>query len=206
MAQQTEQQATGDTSEKWYTDRLKDLGGEWTLIRRLHLRFYRRHIRALAKGRTLDVGCGIGGNLQFLTATSVGVDHNPTSVQTARERGMTAFVPDELHERAAEFTGVFDTMLCAHVMEHMDHETGVSVLEQYMPYMKPNARIVVLTPQDPRCENDPTHVRYVDIAASKKLVEAVGLKVKQAHGFPLPPALGKFRRNNSNEIVVVAER
>ena len=34
-------------------------------------------------GRTLDVGCGIGRNLAALPPGSLGVDHNPTSIEVA---------------------------------------------------------------------------------------------------------------------------
>jgi 2-polyprenyl-3-methyl-5-hydroxy-6-metoxy-1,4-benzoquinol methylase len=195
---------TRDTADEWYTDRLKELGGEWTLVRRLHLRFYRWHIRRLVTGRVLDVGCGIGGNLQFLTTASVGVDHNPTSVDAAREMGLTAFVPEDFHARATEFTGAFDTILSTHVFEHMDRDAGLALLNEYLPYLKPTGRVAVITPQEAGYKTDPTHVRFVDFDAMKDLLETVGLPVRRSFSFPLPRVIGKKRR--SNEFVVIAER
>ena len=55
---------------------------------------YRWNLRRLRLGRVLDVGCGIGRNLQHLDADAVGVDHNQDSVTIARQRGLTAYVPE----------------------------------------------------------------------------------------------------------------
>ncbi len=195
---------TSDSADEWYTKRLQDMDSIDTLAKRLHTAMYSRHIRRLATDRVLDVGCGIGMNLRFLSPESVGTDHNKFSVAVANEAGLRAYTPDELHARAEEFNGAFDTMLCAHIMEHLDFETGLDVLEQYLPYLKPKARIVLLTPQDPECKNDPTHVRYVDLPASRELAEKVGFTVERSFGFPLPPSLGKYR--TTNEFVVVAGR
>jgi 2-polyprenyl-3-methyl-5-hydroxy-6-metoxy-1,4-benzoquinol methylase len=194
-----------DTTGRWYTDRLVAMDEDRSLIRRIYLVTYRQHIRRLVRGRALDIGCGVGSNLRFLSSDSVGVEHNPTSVEAARARGFTAYVTDDFHAHAHEHRASFDTLLIAHVMEHMTHEDGVGLLKSYLPYLKPGGRVVILTPQDPNCENDPTHVRYVDFPAARALTDAVGLEVTQQHGYPLPLPLGRIRPGNTNEIVTVAQ-
>ena len=59
---------------------------------------YRLHVRSLRMGRALEVGCGIGRNLAHLPAGSVGVDHNPFSVQTCRSLGFEAYTDEEIRE------------------------------------------------------------------------------------------------------------
>ena len=46
---------------------------------------YRWNLRRQRLGRTLDVGCGIGRNLETLDPGSVGVDHNEHSVAVGAE-------------------------------------------------------------------------------------------------------------------------
>jgi 2-polyprenyl-3-methyl-5-hydroxy-6-metoxy-1,4-benzoquinol methylase len=193
-----------DTTGQWYTDRMKQMDSHESIAKRLHTVMYRRHIQNLATGRVLDVGCGIGMNLRFTAAESVGVDHNEHSVAEATAAGFTAYTPKELHSRAEQYQGYFDSMLVAHVVEHMDKETGVGLLEEYLPYLKPSARIVLITPDEGGYATDPTHVRFVDFDASRELVESVGFAVKRSYAFPIPRAIGKSRRGN--EFVVVGTR
>lgn len=193
-----------DTTGEWYTERMKAMDAKESLAKRAHTVMYRRHIRSLATGRVLDVGCGIGMNLRFVDPQSVGVDHNEHSVAEAKAAGLHAFVPDELHARADEFRGTFDSMLVAHVVEHMDRDTALGLLNEYLPYLKPSARIVLITPDEGGYATDPTHVRFVDFAASRDLLETVGLKVERSYAFPFPRSIGKSRRGN--EFVVVGER
>jgi 2-polyprenyl-3-methyl-5-hydroxy-6-metoxy-1,4-benzoquinol methylase len=193
-----------DTTGEWYTERMKKMDSQESIAKRLHTVMYRRHIQNLATGRVLDVGCGIGMNLRFTHPESVGVDHNEHSVAETVAAGLRAYTPKELHSRADEYSGYFDSMLVAHVVEHMDKESGVGLLEEYLPYLKPSARIVLITPDKGGYVTDPTHVRFVDFEASRELVESVGFSVKKSYAFPIPRAIGKSRRGN--EFVVVGSR
>jgi SAM-dependent methyltransferase len=193
-----------DTTSEWYTKRMTGLGAKLGFIRWAHSIVYRRHIRGLVTGRVLDVGSGIGSNLRFLGSDSVGVDHNAHSVEETKARGLTAYTPDEMHGRAGDFKETFDSILCAHVMEHMDRESGVALLEEYLPYLKTTSRIVLIMPQEAGYRTDPTHVRLVDFDAARDLVEAVGFTVRRSFSWPLPRKYGP--KLSSNEFVVMAER
>ena len=193
-----------DTAGEWYTKRMTGLGAKLGPVRWAHSLVYRRHVRGLAAGRVLDVGSGIGSNLRFLGPDSVGVDHNEHSVEETKARGLTAYTPGEMHDRAGDFKDAFDSILCAHVMEHMDHETGVGLLEEYLPYLRSGGRIVLIMPQEAGYATDPTHVRLVDFDAAGKLVEAVGFTARRSFSWPLPRRFGP--KLSSNEFVVVGER
>ncbi|MBF0208943.1 MAG: methyltransferase type 11, partial [Oligoflexia bacterium] len=53
---------------------------------------YRWNIRRLVKkGLVLDIGCGIGRNLEHLDGKGVGVDHNPHSIEFSQAKGLQAF-------------------------------------------------------------------------------------------------------------------
>jgi 2-polyprenyl-3-methyl-5-hydroxy-6-metoxy-1,4-benzoquinol methylase len=193
-----------DTTGEWYTERMRKMDSTESIAKRLHTVMYRRHIQNLAKGRVLDVGCGIGMNLRFTSPDSVGVDHNEHSVAEANGAGLKAFTPKEFHANAEQFRESFDSLLIAHVVEHMDKDSGVGLLQEYLPYLKPSSRIVLITPDEGGYATDPTHVRFVDFAASEELIETVGFSTKKSYAFPIPRSIGKSRRGN--EFVVVGVR
>ena len=79
------------TAEKAYTDRLLRIETVWWR-RVLDPQIpYRWNLRRLNPGFVLDIGCGLGRNLNSLSGAGVGVDHNKNSVDVCRSRGFLAF-------------------------------------------------------------------------------------------------------------------
>lgn len=152
---------------------------------------YQWNLRRQGLGRVLDVGCGIGRNLGTLSADSVGVDHNERSVQLARERGVIAMTPEEFHRSDAARPGAFDGMLLAHVIEHLDWAQAVELVREYLPYLRPGAKVFFVCPQERGYASDPTHVRFVDEKALVELSRSVGLEPGSPFSFPFPRFLGK---------------
>ena len=165
---------------------------------------YRWNLRRLRLGRTLDIGCGIGRNLQHLGEGAVGVDHNPHSVAIARTQGLRAYTVTEFRNSADGIPGSYDTLLLAHVVEHMDREGALHILRDYLEFLRPSARMVLITPQEAGYRSDKTHVRSVDFAGAADLATAVGFEVACRYSFPFPRVIGKVFRHN--EFVTVAER
>ena len=66
-----------------YTDRLQRLS---VAVEAVVPNPYRWNVRRLAKGRVLDVGCGIGRCLDFIRPRGVGVDPNETAIAVCREQ------------------------------------------------------------------------------------------------------------------------
>ncbi|MFH8975885.1 class I SAM-dependent methyltransferase [Streptomyces sp. NPDC017890] len=182
---------TAGTESSDYTQRLTRL--EKSGIKRLlpTQAPYRWNLRRLGLGRVLDVGCGIGRNLLNCEPGSVGVDHNAHSVATCRERGLTAYTPDELAEAPDCGTGSFDSLLCAHVLEHLDEELGMTILDQYLPLVKPGGSVVLITPQEAGYKTDATHVRFVDFDQLRRTAEKAGVTVARTYSFPFPRSTGK---------------
>jgi 2-polyprenyl-3-methyl-5-hydroxy-6-metoxy-1,4-benzoquinol methylase len=164
---------------------------------------YRWNIRRLRLGHTLDVGCGIGRNLHHLGPGAVGVDHNPDSVTVARARSLTAYTSEEFPSSADGVPASFDTILLAHVVEHMDRESAIAVLTAYLPFLKPGGRVVFITPQEAGYRSDQTHVRFVGFEALADLADATGFAVTRRYSFPFPRMIGKFFRYN--EFVAICE-
>lgn len=190
-----------------YTERLQTLEAPlWKRVLDVQAP-YRRKIQSWKLGKTLDVGCGIGRCLAYLDPTSVGVDHNESSIAVARSRGLTAFTSDEFTATDYAKPKTFDSMLAAHLVEHLSEELARTVIESYVPYVKPGGRVVFITPQERGYASDPTHVRFCGYAEVEQLVKDVGLTVVQRGSFPFPRAAGRvFPYNEFHVIATVNDR
>lgn len=193
------------TADREYADRLNRLQGKWWK-KLLNVQLpWKLHIARLSLGRTLDVGCGNGRNLGYLRSDSVGVDHNPYSVASARRAGGDAYTVDEFFESAAltEPAG-FDSILAAHLVEHLATDEARQILGSYLPFLKPGGRVVFFTPQERGYASDPTHVVFTGFAELTRLCTDLGLHVAATYSFPFPRAVGKLFIYN--EFVVVARK
>lgn len=185
-----------------YTDRLERLSGaRWKQVLDVQAP-YRWNIRRLELGRTLDIGCGIGRNLAHLGGNGVGVDHNPTSVATCRERGLEAYTTEEFFAEGHTPKASFDSMLAAHLLEHVPAEQAQEIVASYLPYLKSGGRAVFITPQERGFASDATHVRWVGFDEAAELCAALGLTVDRQYSFPFPRTAGKVFMYN--EFVTVA--
>lgn len=193
-----------DTRDAAYAERLERLSGarwkRWLQVQAP----YRWNLRRLDLGYTLDLGCGIGRNLLHLDGHGVGIDHNAHSVEVARRRGLAAYTPEEFaateHAQAARF----DTLLCAHVIEHMRFEEALALLRRYVPRVKVAGRVVLITPQEAGYRTDATHIEYMDFVGLQALLDGLGLTLERSYSFPFPRIVGRIFPHN--EFVVVGRR
>jgi SAM-dependent methyltransferase len=163
---------------------------------------YRWNLRRMEPGFVLDIGCGIGRNLRHVNGYGVGIDHNPTSVATCRARGLEAFTPDEFSASVYAAPATFDSMLLAHVVEHMTLAQAIELVGRYIPSVRPAGKLILITPQERGYRSDPTHVEFADFHFLDAVVRGVGLQVRRRRSFPLPRFAGKAF--TYNEFVVVA--
>lgn len=189
-------QTSERTDDFSYTARLQRLeSARWK--RRLDVQApYRWNVRRLCPGLVLDIGCGLGRNLAHLGARAVGVDHNAHSVAHARRSGLTAFTPEQFWAAHRAAARQFDTLLAAHVLEHLSAVEGERVLRGYLPALRPGGRLVLITPQERGWHSDPTHVRWVGPAELTSVSAALGLVPVSQRSFPLPRAAGHVFRYN----------
>jgi 2-polyprenyl-3-methyl-5-hydroxy-6-metoxy-1,4-benzoquinol methylase len=175
-----------------YARRLQRLSGRrW---KRLVPNPYRWNIRRLAIGNVLDVGCGIGRCLDFVRPRGVGVDPNAAAIAVCRANGHQAFSPEEfaIAYGSSEGGPQFDTLLCSHVLEHLDEPTGVELLKSYLPYVRDRGRIILITPQERGHRSDATHVRFMDTSSLTELATKSGLEILRIRSFPLPRLFGRW--------------
>jgi len=188
-----------------YTERLLRKETAWWKRALDVQRPYRWNLKRLEPGFTLDLGCGLGRNLNHLGGDGVGIDHNPTSVATCRERGLEAYTPEEFRASARNRPGTFDSLLAAHLVEHLDPATARALLADHLPLVRPGGKLILITPQERGYASDATHVTYLDLTALEALAHDLGTTVERRFSFPFPtPLVGKVF--TYNEFVVVAHR
>ena len=180
-----------DTSGEDYAQRLRDKQEVWWK-KALNVQApYRWNLRRQGLGRTLDVGCGIGRNLATLDPGSVGVDHNATSVAVAREHGFTALTVEEWETSELRRPASFDGILVAHVIEHMDADSGLALMRDYVPYLRPGGKVFFICPQERGYASDATHVRFTTGDDLADLARDVGLEPDPWFSFPFPRWAGR---------------
>lgn len=193
------------TAGQDYTDRLRGLEQPvWKRVLDVQ-RPYRWNLRRLFGEReVLDIGCGLGRCLAHLAPRGVGVDHNPHSIAECRDRGLTAYTTTEFPDSEHAVPGRYDGMLAAHLVEHMPHSQAVEILASYLDYLTPDARLVLVCPQEAGYKSDATHVEYADLDALADVAGQLGFTPVKRSSFPLPRPAGKVFKYN--EFVLVADR
>lgn len=201
---QPDESAGAATEGTDYTDRLKRVGGRrWKQVLDVQ-RPYRWNARRLLGDRhVLDVGCGIGRNLEHLSPAAVGVDHNASSVAECRRRGLTAYTTEEFFGDFEQHRGAYTGLIAAHLVEHMRPDQAVEILRSYSQALAPKARVVLICPQEKGYASDETHVNFSDLTTLTEVVEACGWTVDRGFSFPFPRPAGKVF--TYNEFVLVAE-
>lgn len=152
----------------------------------------------------LDVGCGIGRNLQHLDGWGVGIDMNPHSVELARQNGLTAYTADEFVTSADAIPANYDSLLLAHVLEHMSLEEASELVGAYLPFIRPGGRVVVIVPQEAGFNSDSTHVNLVGPDEIAGIEKRHGLVRERHYSFPFPRFVGRFFIHN--ETVALARK
>jgi 2-polyprenyl-3-methyl-5-hydroxy-6-metoxy-1,4-benzoquinol methylase len=192
------------TADRDYTARLQEQSAKgWKRVIGAQAP-YRHHIRRVAEGRVLDVGCGIGRNLHHLDGSGVGVDTNPHSIDSARASGLIAYTADDFPDSADAKPESYDTLLFAHVLEHMPHEEASNLVGQYLRYLRPGGRVVIIVPQEAGFRSDATHVKFLDLDELGAVEAANGLIRERAYSFPFPRWVG--RMFTYNETVVLSRK
>lgn len=188
-----------DTNSSEYTDRLSRVqGARW---KKHAPNPYRWWLRQQRLGFTLDVGCGLGRSLQYLDGNGVGVDHNPEFVLACKDRGLVAFTPEQFS--ASEFAepGRFDSLICLHVLEHLDDGVAHALLSTYLPSVRSGGKVVLVTPQERGFASDSTHTVFVDGDSLVAVARDLGLAVDGWSSFPLPRRAGKAFIYNEFHVV-----
>ncbi len=193
-----------DIRDREYCERLVRLqSSKWKTLLRVQAP-YRWNLRRLEPGFTLEVGCGIGRNLAHLGGNAVGVDTNPYVVAVAREAGFRAFTPEEYSASEWNRAGAFDSLLLAHVAEHMRRDQLLELLQKYLPQLRSGGKLILITPQEAGFRTDSTHVEFMDLGRLRGVSDELGLVRLRDFSFPFPRLLGRVFAYN--EFVCVSRK
>ena len=184
-----------------YARRLETLERRWVARVFDVQRPYRRNIRRLEPGFVLDVGCGLGRNLSHLDGNGVGIDADPEAVAIARSRGLTVFTHDEFDRSEYARPGRFDSLLVAHVLEHLANDDAEKLLREHLPFVRPGGRVILICPQESGFRSDATHHTFLGPRELDALAERCGVTVRRTRSFPFPRPVGHVFRYNETVLV-----
>lgn len=159
-------------------------------------RWYGRRAARECEGRTLEVGCGTGRLLSHLGPDAIGVDTNPHSVEVASVAGLNAMSVDEFLSSDLARGEQFDSLLFAHVLEHMTNDQASALLANYLDFLRPHGRIVVIVPQEAGFASEPSHVASVDRSELEKFASDHRLELRKVSSFPFPRTFGRVFKYN----------
>lgn len=191
------------SQSKEYADRLVRLQqSSWKRILNVQAP-YRWNLRRLNMGKVLDIGCGIGRNLINL-AGGVGIDPNTSAVEIACAHGLTAYTPEAFDASPDSRQDSYDSILLAHVAEHIGLQATILLIKRYLNLLKSNGQVVIITPQEAGYQSDATHIEFVDFDKLREISTALGLVESRSYSFPFPRILGRVFRYN--EFVFVSRK
>jgi 2-polyprenyl-3-methyl-5-hydroxy-6-metoxy-1,4-benzoquinol methylase len=165
---------------------------------------YRWNLRRLGPGKTLDVGCGIGRSLATLPAGSIGIDHNPHSIDIINRNGLIGFLPADFRNSIYYALGGYDSLLLSHVLEHMSQEEGSRLIKEYAPLVKVDGLAILICPQEKGYSTDDSHITFLNQAALCMMLITAGFTVEKSYSFPLPRVFGGIF--TYNEFVAVGRK
>jgi SAM-dependent methyltransferase len=177
-----------------YTNRLinkRDFGIKKYIRKYIDLQFpYRWNLKKLKPGLTLEIGCGIGRNLETLQELGVGLDHNQHSIEVAKANGLIAFTPGEFQHSSFNKPHTFDSLLLSHIAEHMRLDEVIRILHEYLSLLKPDGKIIIITPQEVGYRSDASHIEFMDFPKLREISSQINFRVTKEYSFPLPRFFG----------------
>lgn len=180
------------TQEKEYADYLVNAQNSGWKSRIDVQKPYRKKLQSLSLGKTLDIGCGIGRNLKALPKGSVGIDHNSYMIKSLNNEGYTAFTTSSFKKSKYAKLKNFDTLLFAHIIEHMTPEEAKKMIQDYLKFLKQGGYVLIICPQKKGFSKDSTHVHFHNRDTISNILSEIGLTLQSALSFPFPEIFGSF--------------
>jgi 2-polyprenyl-3-methyl-5-hydroxy-6-metoxy-1,4-benzoquinol methylase len=135
----------------------------------------------LCRGRVIELGCGEGHLTRAIADRGldvVGVDHSERKIRTARRLYPDLSFRISDIRRLGGLDAIFDTVVLAEVLEHVDEPAGDDFLAGAWELLRPGGRLVVSVPNEDLVPHR-NHVREFDHRSLKRLLRPLG-KVRAA--------------------------
>jgi len=95
--------------------------------------------------RVLDVGCGPGTNTGYFSKQDyLGIDINPSYIETARKKRNRTFVAADLTSYADESAGKFDFILLNSFLHHLDDDDSHRLLARLPRWLQPGGHLHIV--------------------------------------------------------------
>lgn len=156
----------------------------------------RKLVCAFIQGKkVLDVGCGTGAMLSELKSkgfTTFGIDGSAEALKFCRQRGLTSLQKVDFEKPLPFGAGVFDTVLCLDVLEHV--ESDDKLLANIQKILHPGGRLILTVPAYQffwtYWDEMLGHKRRYELSQIRNLVKKAGFKLEKAsyYNCPLTPA------------------
>ena len=158
-------------------------------------RLYRRYflypvLNYYLKGKTLDVGCGLGS---FLSSrkSSVGIDINPMCIEYCKEVGLEAYhCPDPEFPFPANH---FDSIIFDNVIEHLDDPR--LLLSEIQRVLKPGGLFIIGVPTVKGYHSQADHRIFYDEKKLQETTSDYGFLQKKVFYMPIK---SKYLEKNMN--------
>jgi len=126
-----------------------------------------------AKGRVLEIGCGIGAMTKWLSEAKeveeiVAIDAFSEAINELKKLNLAKVIPLEMKLEHIQFNAQkkFDTVLICEVLEHIYPDEELKMLNAIRSYIDSTTRYVISTPIG--WMPDPHHVRFFSKKRFKK--------------------------------------
>ena len=141
------------------------------------------------KGKTLDVGCGIGSFLKS-RKNSVGVDINPFNIEFCKSIGLEAY---KIKDKFPFSDEEFDSIIFDNVLEHIE-DPSFTFKEIYR-VLKKDGRLIIGVPTISGYNSQADHRVFYDKKKLKTVTESHGFTLNK---FFYTPFKSKYLENNMN--------
>jgi 2-polyprenyl-3-methyl-5-hydroxy-6-metoxy-1,4-benzoquinol methylase len=99
-------------------------------------------------------------------------------------------LPDDFRASSYNSPDGYDSLLVAHVVEHMTLREAIDLIRTYLPNLRPGGRLILITPQEAGFRSDTTHVEFMDFKKLRQIQDALGLALTKEYSFPFPRFVG----------------
>jgi len=194
------------SSEDDYAERLSAVQGVWWKRILPVQAVYAWNLRRLDLGFVLDVGCGVGRNLENLRGHGIGVDVSEAAVRFCRDKGFEAYSKSDFDAFGIASRHTFDSVLIAHVLEHVTRPEAIALLNEYQRLARAGGKVVLICPQERGYASDESHVNFLDSHDLIDIAHEAGLAVERTYSFPFPRHFGKLFVYNESVVVARTPR
>ena len=95
----------------------------------------------------------------------------------------------------------FDSLLVAHVLEHLSPAEATTLVREYLPFVRPDGQVVVICPQERGQRSDATHVTFMPADVIGRVLADAGVRVTRSSSFPFPRPMGRWFTHNETVVI-----